>query len=119
MKNKLKRTPLTNLTAEIAERARKASFILAKAPSGPKNDALLRMAEGITGRAAYIIGENSKDVEEARAKGLSPAMIDRLMLTDDRLEKIADGLRQVAALEDPVGGIVRTWRRPNGLLVGK
>lgn len=119
VKNKLKRTPLTNLTAEIAERARKASFILAKAASGPKNDALLRMAKGITGRAAYIIGENAKDVEDARAKGLSPAMIDRLRLTEERLEKIADGLRQVAALEDPVGGIVRTWKRPNGLIVGK
>jgi len=119
VKNKLKRTPLTNLTAEIAERARKASFILAKASSGPKNDALLRMAKSITDRASYIIGENSKDVEDARAKGLSPAMIDRLRLTDERLDKIADGLRQVAALEDPVGGIVRTWKRPNGLLVGK
>jgi glutamate-5-semialdehyde dehydrogenase len=119
VKNKLKRTPLTNLTAEIAERARKASFSLAKAASGPKNDALLRMSKSITERAGYIIGENEKDVEEARAKGLSPAMIDRLRLTEERLDKIADGLRQVAALEDPVGEIVRTWKRPNGLLVGK
>jgi glutamate-5-semialdehyde dehydrogenase len=77
------------------------------------------MAKSITERAGYIIGENEKDVEEARAKGLSPAMIDRLRLTEERLDKIADGLRQVAALEDPVGEIVRTWKRPNGLLVGK
>jgi len=118
-KNNLKHTPLSKLAAEIAERARKASLILAKAPSGPKNDALLRMARGMTDRADYIIGENKKDVDEARAKGLSAAMIDRLRLTGDLLDKISDGLRQVSAQEDPVGEIVRMWKRPNGLLVGK
>jgi glutamate-5-semialdehyde dehydrogenase len=118
-KNKLKHTPLSKLAAETAERARKASLILAKAASGPKNDALLRMAGGIVDRADYIIGENKKDVDEARAKGLSAAMIDRLKLTEDRLARIADGLRQVSLQEDPVGEIVRMWKRPNGLLVGK
>ena len=118
-KNKLKHTPLSKLAAETAERARKASLILAKAASGPKNDALLRMAGGIVDRADYIIGENKKDVDEARAKGLSAAMIDRLKLTADRLARIADGLRQVSAQEDPVGEIVHMWKRPNGLLVGK
>jgi glutamate-5-semialdehyde dehydrogenase len=118
-KNKLKNTPLSKLAAEIAERARRASLILAKAASGPRNDALLRMARGIADRADYIIGENKKDVDEARAKGLSAAMIDRLNLTEDRLARIADGLRQVSLQEDPVGEIVRMWKRPNGLLVGK
>ncbi len=118
-KNKLKNPPLSKLAAEIAERARKASLILAKAASGPRNDALFRMARGIADRADYIIGENKKDVDEARAKGLSAAMIDRLKLTEDRLARIADGLRQVSAQEDPVGEIVRMWKRPNGLLVGK
>ncbi|MGH7892893.1 MAG: glutamate-5-semialdehyde dehydrogenase, partial [Thermodesulfobacteriota bacterium] len=118
-KNKLKHTPLSKLAAEIAERARKASLILAKAASGPRNDALLRMARGIADRADYIIGENKKDVDEARAKGLSAAMIDRLNLTEERLARIADGLRQVSLQEDPVGEIVRMWKRPNGLLVGK
>lgn len=118
-KNKLKHTSLSKLAAEIAERAGMASLILAKAASGPRNDALLRMARGIADRADYIIGENKKDVDEARAKGLSAAMIDRLKLTDDRLTRIADGLRQVSLQEDPVGEIVRMWKRPNGLLVGK
>ena len=118
-KNKLQHTSLSKLAAETAERARKASLILAKAASGPKNDALLRMAGGIVDRADYIIGENKKDVDEARAKGLSAAMIDRLRLTADRLARIADGLRQVSAQEDPVGEIVHMWKRPNGLLVGK
>jgi glutamate-5-semialdehyde dehydrogenase len=118
-KNKLKNTPLSKLAAEIAERAGRASLILAKAASGPRNDALLRMARGIADRADYIIGENKKDVDEARAKGLSAAIIDRLKLTEDRLARIADGLRQVSLQEDPVGEIVRMWKRPNGLLVGK
>jgi glutamate-5-semialdehyde dehydrogenase len=118
-KNKLKNTQLSKLTAEMAERARKASLVLAKAGTAPKNDALIRMARGMTERAGYIIGENKKDVEEARAKGLPEAMIDRLSLTEDRLGKIADGLVQVSALQDPVGEIVRMWKRPNGLLVGK
>jgi glutamate-5-semialdehyde dehydrogenase len=77
------------------------------------------MSAGITDRAGYIIGENKKDVDEARSKGLSPAMIDRLTLTRDRLAGISEGLKQVAALEDPVGEIVRMWKRPNGLHVGK
>lgn len=118
-KNKLRHTQLSKLTAEIAERARRASLLLAKAGSGPKNDALDRMARGIAERAGYIIEENKKDVEDARGKGLPAAMLDRLSLTEDRLAKISDGLRQVSALEDPVGEIVRMWRRPNGLLVGK
>ncbi len=118
-KNKLKDTPLSKLAADTAERARKASLVLAKAASGQKNDALHRMARGLAERANYIIGENGKDVEDARAKGLSAAMIDRLRLTGDRLAGIADGLMQVSALEDPVGEIVHMWKRPNGLLVGK
>ncbi len=118
-KNKLKHTPMTKLAAEIAERARRASLILAKAGSGPKNEALLLMARGVMDRAEYIIEENKRDVDDARAKGLPAAMIDRLRLTEDRLAKISDGLEQVSALEDPVGEIVRMWKRPNGLLVGK
>jgi glutamate-5-semialdehyde dehydrogenase len=110
---------MTKLAAEIAERARRASLILAKAGSGPKNEALLLMARGVMDRAEYIIEENKRDVDDARAKGLPAAMIDRLRLTEDRLAKISDGLEQVSALEDPVGEIVRMWKRPNGLLVGK
>jgi glutamate-5-semialdehyde dehydrogenase len=110
---------MTKFAAEIAERARRASLILAKAGSGPKNEALLLMARGVMDRAEYIIEENKRDVDDARAKGLPAAMIDRLRLTEDRLAKISDGLEQVSALEDPVGEIVRMWKRPNGLLVGK
>ncbi|MCK5710664.1 MAG: glutamate-5-semialdehyde dehydrogenase, partial [Deltaproteobacteria bacterium] len=70
-------------------------------------------------RNDFIITENQKDVEEATSKGLSDAMIDRLTLTPERLEKVADGLREVAALTDPVGEIVHMRTRPNGLKVGK
>ena len=77
------------------------------------------MAHDIVAKAEYIISENKKDVEGATKKGLSSAMIDRLRLTPERLVKVAKGLREVAALTDPVGEVVRMWTRPNGLRVGK
>jgi glutamate-5-semialdehyde dehydrogenase len=105
--------------AEIAERAKGASLRLAKAGSGPKNDSLHRMSQGIVERAEYIIEENKKDLGDAAARDLSGAMVDRLRLTEERIDNIARGLKEVAALTDPVGEIVNTWKRPNGLLVGR
>ncbi len=110
---------LTNLLNDIAARSRSASKQLARASSGAKDKALIKMAHDIVAKAEYIISENKKDVEGATKKGLSSAMIDRLRLTPERLEKVANGLRQVAALTDPVGEVVRMWTRPNGLRVGK
>ncbi len=77
------------------------------------------MAEGLVKSTDYLISENDKDIDEAKKKGLQNSLIDRLALTPERIEKIALGLRQVAALNDPVGEIVRMWTRPNGLRVGK
>lgn len=110
---------LTNLLNDIAGRSRSASNQLARASSGAKDKALTKMAQDIVEKAEYIISENRKDVEDANAKGLSSAMIDRLTLTPERLEKVAKGLREVAALTDPVGEVTRMWTRPNGLRVGK
>ncbi len=110
---------LTNLLNDMAGRSRSASKQLARASSGTKDKALIKMAHDIVAKAEYIISENKKDVEGATKKGLSSAMIDRLRLTPERLEKIANGLREVAALTDPVGEVVRMWTRPNGLRVGK
>lgn len=110
---------LTNLLNDIAERSRSASKQLARASSGAKDKALIKMAHDIVAKAEYIISENKKDLEGATKKGLSSAMIDRLRLTPERLEKVANGLREVAALTDPVGEVVRMWTRPNGLRVGK
>lgn len=110
---------LSNLLNDIAGRSRSASKQLARASSGAKDKALIKMAHDIVAKAEYIISENKKDVEGATKKGLSSAMIDRLKLTPERLEKVANGLREVAALTDPVGEVVRMWTRPNGLRVGK
>ncbi len=110
---------LSNLLIDIASKSRIASAQLSRASSGLKNKALIKMAEELVKKSAYIIAENQKDVEEAESKGQSSAMIDRLTLTPQRIEKIAQGLREVATLTDPVGEVVRMWTRPNGLKVGR
>jgi glutamate-5-semialdehyde dehydrogenase len=112
-------TDLSNLITGIASKARGASLELSKAMSGSKDEALYKMAEGLIKRADFIISENQIDVEQASSKGLSAAMIDRLTLTHAGLEKIANGLKEVAALTDPVGEILHMRTRPNGLKVGK
>jgi glutamate-5-semialdehyde dehydrogenase len=109
-----------NMTVrELAIATKEASRTLAKTPSDKKDRVLRTMAQRIEDEAPRLIAENSKDVEEARAKGLSKAMIDRLTLTPKTISEMAQGMREVAALPDPVGQIVRMWRRPNGLLVGR
>ena len=114
-----KNNELIGLLTDIASKARRASAELARASSGLKNKALESMAQGLIQKADFIISENQKDVEEAKSKGTSSAMIDRLTLTPERLEKVAQGLREVAALTDPVGEVVHMWTRPNGLKVGR
>ncbi len=103
----------------IAKSARLASHIMATIPTDMKNRALLRMAEGLLEKKSYLLEENRKDVSEANKKNLSKAFIDRLTLNESRIKAMADGLREVASLPDPVGEITRMWRRPNGLLVGR
>lgn len=103
----------------IAQRARDASLQVAKLPSEVKDRALLMMAEGLTEQKGFVLAENRRDLEHAEAKGLSTAMVDRLTLTEGGIEGIAEGLRQVSLLPDPVGEVVKMWRRPNGLWVGK
>ena len=118
-KNKSKDTRISTLLREIAEKAKNASQKLARTGTKARNAALLGMAQGLVDNAPYILEENAKDLAEAEAKRLSGAMADRLRLDDARIEKIALGLREVAALPDPVGEVVRMWRRPNGLQVGR
>jgi len=77
------------------------------------------MAAGLEREADKLIAENKKDLTAAEKKGLSKAMIDRLTLNPDRIKAMADGLREVAALPDPVGEVLRMWRRPNGMEVGR
>ncbi len=105
--------------SQLAERAKTASRKLATLRSGTKNAALLAMAEGIEKAKAHLQSENKKDVAAAEQKGLASAMVDRLRLTDKVIAQMAQGLREVAALPDPVGSVSGMWVRPNGLKVGK
>ncbi|HIE43411.1 MAG TPA: glutamate-5-semialdehyde dehydrogenase [Candidatus Omnitrophica bacterium] len=104
---------------KIAEEARKASYELANASTDDKNSALERMADGLLKESKILIEINRKDVEDARKKGLSSALIDRLTLNEKRIDKMASSIREIIKLEDPVGSILKMWRRPNGLMIGK
>ncbi len=104
---------------EIARAARMASLGLARLSSGVKNKALLLMADELLRRAEFLKEANRSDVEEAKKKDLTKAMIERLTLTDKVIKGMADGLREVSALPDPVGEVTRMWKRPNGLMVGR
>ncbi|WP_275423384.1 glutamate-5-semialdehyde dehydrogenase [Geomonas subterranea] len=103
----------------IAAEARQASFAMAKLSSAVKNELLLDMAQGLVGNAEEIIAENQKDLEAGKERGLSSAMLDRLMLNEARIKGMADAIREVAALPDPVGEVTGMWKRPNDLMVGK
>ena len=105
--------------AGIAADARAASLELAQLSTNTKNDMLLKMADALECNTALVMAENAIDLAAGRAKGLSAAMLDRLMLDGKRISAIAGALREVAALPDPVGEVTRMWKRPNGLTVGK
>lgn len=80
---------------------------------------LLAVAEAIRANADYILGENHKDVEQGKADGMKSGLLDRLTLTKARIDGMADGVNQVAGLDDPVGEVLSMKKRPNGLLIGK
>jgi glutamate-5-semialdehyde dehydrogenase len=106
-------------TTELATKAKRASRRLALASAAEKNRALVAMAEALERRSEEILLENTKDVSEGRKKGLSTALIDRLMLDEQRLLGIARSLVDIAALPDPVGQVVEGWRTPEGLQIEK
>jgi glutamate-5-semialdehyde dehydrogenase len=106
-------------TRELAQQAKYASRQLATAGAAVKNRALFAMADALERRSAEILVENSEDVTEGRKKGLSSAMIDRLLMDEERLRGIASSLRDIAALADPVGEVVEGHRTPEGLQIEK
>ena len=106
-------------TRELARQAKTASRRLATADAEVKNRALRAMADALGRRAAEILVENQGDVAEGRKKGLSGALIDRLLLDEQRLEGMAASLREIATLPDPVGQVVEGWRTPGGLQIEK
>ncbi|MBS5986247.1 glutamate-5-semialdehyde dehydrogenase [Clostridium sp.] len=101
------------------QRAKEASYELMNATTTKKNEALLKMAEKLIENKDYIIAENKRDLDKAIEKGTTEAMLDRLKLDEKILADMADGLREVVALADPVGEVTSMWRRPNGLQIGK
>lgn len=103
----------------LGKKAKEASYILGNLSSKDKNDALYAMADFLIENSKIIIEANKKDLETSRIKGTSESMLDRLALNEARIEGMANGLRQVAALEDPVGEVLGMWTRPNGLQIGK
>ena len=110
-------TDLAEYARQVASRARQAARQLAVATGGQKNDWLTRSSELIRRRTASLLAANDRDCSAAQKAGLSAALIDRLRLTESRLEGIALGLEQVAGLPEPVGEIFESTVRPNGLLV--
>ena len=103
----------------IGRRARDASRALARLSASQKNKILIAMADELVVRSPEILAANAEDTAAAEKNGLTKAAIDRLRLTPDRISGMADGIRQVAALEDPVGEILRDWTRPNGIQIQK
>ena len=104
---------------KIAGNARSAAAALAVVSTDRKNRLLQDMARALQDREAEIISENRKDLDRAKANGLSAAMIDRLAITPASIVAMARGLLEIAGLEDPVGAIAGTWIRPNGLQVSR
>ncbi len=102
---------------ELGERAQAAARLLATASTAAKNSALLTAADLLLERAAEIQAANDADLEAAQAGGMAEGPLDRLRLTDARLASMANGLRTVAALPDPVGEVLDGWKRPNGLQI--
>ncbi|HHW62115.1 MAG TPA: glutamate-5-semialdehyde dehydrogenase [Syntrophomonadaceae bacterium] len=104
---------------EQGEQARKAARFLATASTSLKNEALISMADALEDQQAEIMQANQQDLQAGRENGLSDALLDRLALDEKRIHDMAQGVREIAALPDPVGEVIEMQRRPNGLDVGR
>ena len=110
---------IRNYVEQLGEQARVASMSLAMASTDQKNLALTKTAEALVVHKSALLEANERDIEEGAAAGLSPAMLDRLRLTDARLDAMIEGLHQVAALPDPIGAVSDMHIRPSGIQLGK
>ncbi len=108
---------LQALMADIGRKARRASHALAVAPTEAKNGALTTAARLLRERSKLILSANARDLEAARARGTTGSFLDRLTLDETRIDAIARGLEEIAALDDPVGAVIAHWERPNGLKI--
>jgi len=112
-------TDIKDYMQRVGRQAREASREVARAVSGPKNTALLATADAIERRMGELLEANGKDMSAGRERGLDAALLDRLELNEERVRGMAEGLRQIAALPDPVGEIADLKYRPSGIQVGK
>lgn len=110
---------LHQVMAAIGRRARAAAATLAFAPTEARNLALTAAADAVLAGREAILAANAEDIAAAKERGISPAFLDRLTLTDARIAAIAAGLRDIAALPDPVGAVMASWTRPNGLEISR
>ncbi|MGE5306839.1 MAG: glutamate-5-semialdehyde dehydrogenase [Alphaproteobacteria bacterium] len=110
---------LTEEALRLGKQAKAAARGLAPLSSEAKNRALRLMAERLEAQSEYLLNENGRDIAAAKQTGISGAVLDRIALNPSRVQSMAKGLREIAALPDPVHEIVKMWRRPNGLQVGR
>ncbi|NSF73157.1 glutamate-5-semialdehyde dehydrogenase [Blautia wexlerae] len=103
----------------LGKNARNAEVLVRNLSANEKNEVLLKVAEALTENADTLTAANTLDVENGRKNNMPEALVDRLLLTGDRIRGMAEGLRQVAALEDPVGEVLGMKKRPNGLMIGQ
>ncbi len=107
------------IVADLGRRAKAAAKALRTAPTDAKNAALAEAARLIRGEKTAILAANAKDIEAAKASGMTSALQDRLLLNDARIEAMAKGLDDIVALPDPVGATIEEWQRPNGLSISR
>lgn len=103
----------------LGKNSRNAEVLVRNLSANEKNEVLLKVAEALTENADTLTAANALDVENGRKNNMPEALVDRLLLTGDRIRGMAEGLRQVAALEDPVGEVLGMKKRPNGLMIGQ
>jgi len=104
---------------EICIKAKAASYEMGKLSADAKNSALQKMAAALEANVEKILAANKTDVEAAKARGLKAALLDRLALDQKKIQTMAKELREVAALPDPIGSVLATWTRPNGLIISQ
>ena len=111
--------PLSEYLEELVARAHRSSSRLAALSTAVKNQALLAMAEALESQSDALLEANARDIESFGATPEKRAMADRLRLTPARVKEMADGIREVEKLPDPIGGMPKMWTRPNGMQVGR
>ncbi len=104
---------------QMGKRAKEAATLLGKLPQTEKNKGLFEVAKALVENKVFLLEENEKDVTAAKKNGMKSSLIDRLRLTETRIEAMAEGLEQIVGLEDPVGEVISMKNRPNGLIIGE